>query len=55
MKVMDILVKDAVILNLGVGTKREVLDEMATALAKVEPFASAPPWTRLPLAGRSPA
>ncbi len=37
MKIMDILVKDAVILNLGVRTKREVLGEMAAALAKVEP------------------
>ena len=34
---MDILVKDAVILNLGVSSKREVLAEMAHALAKVEP------------------
>jgi PTS system nitrogen regulatory IIA component len=37
MKIMDILVNDAVILNLGVGSKREVLAEMAGALAKVEP------------------
>ena len=37
MKIMDILVKDAVILNLGVRSKREVLSEMANALAKVEP------------------
>lgn len=37
MKIMDILVKDAVILELGVRTKREVLSEMAGALAKVEP------------------
>jgi PTS system nitrogen regulatory IIA component len=37
MKIMDILIADAVILNLGVGTKREVLGEMAEALAKVEP------------------
>lgn len=37
MKIMDILVKDAVILNLGVTSKREVLAEMANALAKVEP------------------
>ena len=37
MKIMDILVKDAVILNLGVANKREVLAEMANALAKVEP------------------
>ena len=37
MKIMDILVKDAVILNLGVRTKRDVLREMAAALAKVEP------------------
>jgi PTS system nitrogen regulatory IIA component len=36
-KIMDILVKDAVILELGVGTKREALAEMARALAKVEP------------------
>jgi PTS system nitrogen regulatory IIA component len=37
MKIMDILVNDAVILNLGTGSKREVLAEMAGALAKVEP------------------
>jgi PTS system nitrogen regulatory IIA component len=37
MKIMEILAKDAVILNLGVQTKREVLAEMAAALAKVEP------------------
>jgi PTS system nitrogen regulatory IIA component len=37
MKIMEILVKDAVILNLGVRTKNEVLGEMAAALAKVEP------------------
>jgi PTS system nitrogen regulatory IIA component len=37
MKIMDILVNDAVILNLGAGSKREVLAEMAGALVKVEP------------------
>ena len=37
MKVMEILARDAVILDLGVQTKREVLAEMANALAKVEP------------------
>jgi len=37
MKIMEILVRDAVILNLGVRTKREVLLEMANALAKCEP------------------
>ena len=37
MKIMDILVRDAVILNLGVRSKRDVLSEMAEALAKVEP------------------
>ncbi len=37
MKIMEILAKDAVILNLGVRTKREVLAEMAAALAKIEP------------------
>jgi len=37
MKIMDILVNDAVILNLGASSKREVLAEMAGALAKVEP------------------
>ncbi len=37
MKIMDILVRDAVILNLGVQSKRDVLAEMAVALAKVEP------------------
>ena len=37
MKIMEILVKDAVILNLGVQTKREVLAEMSAALGKVEP------------------
>jgi PTS system nitrogen regulatory IIA component len=37
MKIMDILVNDALIPELGVATKREVLAEMAGALAKVEP------------------
>jgi len=37
MKIMDILVKDAVILNLGVREKRSALEEMSAALAKVEP------------------
>jgi PTS system nitrogen regulatory IIA component len=37
MKIMDILVNDAVILELGVRTKRDVLSELAGALAKVEP------------------
>ena len=37
MKIMEILVRDALILNLGVRSKREVLVEMANALAKVEP------------------
>jgi PTS system nitrogen regulatory IIA component len=37
MKIMEILVKEAVILDLGVRTKREVLAEMAASLAKVEP------------------
>ena len=37
MKIMDILVNDAVILNLGAGSKHEVLAEMAGSLAKVEP------------------
>ena len=37
MKIMDILVRDATILDLGVKTKRDVLAEMANALAKVEP------------------
>jgi PTS system nitrogen regulatory IIA component len=37
MKIMDILVRDAVVLNLDVGTKREALVEISTALAKVEP------------------
>ena len=37
MKIMDILVRDAVILNLGVRSKREVLMEMSAALAKCEP------------------
>ncbi len=37
MKIMEILAKDAVIPNLGVRTKREVLAEMAAALAKIEP------------------
>ena len=37
MKIMDILVNGALIAELGVPTKREVLAEMAIALAKVEP------------------
>jgi len=36
MKIMDILVKDAVILDLESRTKREVLGEMAAALARAE-------------------
>lgn len=37
MNITEILVRDAVILNLGVRTKDEVLAEMTAALAKVEP------------------
>ncbi len=37
MKITEILVRDAVILNLGVRTKNDVLAEMTAALAKVEP------------------
>ena len=37
MKIMDILVKDAVILDLASSTKDDVLAEMARALAKAEP------------------
>ena len=37
MKIMDILATDAVILNLGAREKRDVLADMAQALAKVEP------------------
>ena len=37
MKIMEILVKESVILDLGVRTKREVLAEMSASLAKVEP------------------
>jgi PTS system nitrogen regulatory IIA component len=37
MKIMDSLVREAVILDLGVRDKREALAEMANALAKVEP------------------
>ena len=37
MKIMEILVKESVILDLGVRSKREVLAEMAASLAKVEP------------------
>jgi len=37
MKIMEILVKESVILDLGVRTKREVLREMTASLAKVEP------------------
>ena len=36
MKIMEILVRDAVILNLGVRTKNEVLGEMAAALDHME-------------------
>jgi len=36
MKIMDILVKDAVTLNLGVTSKQEVLAEMAAAMSKAE-------------------
>ena len=41
MKIMDILARDAVILDLGVRAKRDVLAEMAHALAKVEPLIEA--------------
>jgi len=41
MKIMDILVNDALIADLEVATKHEVLAEMANALAKVEPQISA--------------
>lgn len=37
MKITDILVKDAVLLDLAGSTKREVLEEMARALAAAEP------------------
>ena len=37
MKIMESLVRDAVILDLGVRSKREALAEMSGALAKVEP------------------
>ena len=37
MKIMEILAKDAVILDLGPRSKREVLRQMAASLAKVEP------------------
>src|SRR4029450_5553871 len=37
MKIMEILAKDAVLLDLGVRSKREVLAEMSASLAKVEP------------------
>ncbi len=37
MKIMDILVRDAVILDLAVKDKREVLSAMCQALAKAEP------------------
>ena len=36
MKIMDILVRDAAILNLVANGKRELLKEMAVALAEVE-------------------
>jgi len=41
MKIMDILVKDAVILDLASTTKGEVLAAMARALAKAEPSVEA--------------
>ena len=37
MKIMDILVQDAVVLDLAHSEKRDVLAEMATALCKAEP------------------
>ncbi len=37
MRIMDSLVRDAVVMNLGVRSKREALEEMANALAKCEP------------------
>lgn len=41
MKIMDILVKDAVILDLASTTKADVLAELAGALAKAEPSVDA--------------
>ena len=37
MKIMEILARDAVLLDLGVRSKREVLAEMSASLAKAEP------------------
>ena len=37
MKIMEILAKDAVLLDLGMRSKREVLAEMSVSLAKLEP------------------
>ena len=37
MKIMDILIRDAVILDLQSTAKRDVLEELAAALAKAEP------------------
>ncbi len=50
MKIMDILVSDAVVLNLGAGSKREVLAEMASALAFGQSFCVA----ARPMLGRAP-
>ena len=41
MKIMDILVKDAVVLNLASDDKNEILREMSQALADSEPSVSA--------------
>ncbi|MBW2294323.1 MAG: PTS sugar transporter subunit IIA [Deltaproteobacteria bacterium] len=41
MKIMDILVKDAVVLNLASNDKNEILREMSQALADSEPSVSA--------------
>ncbi len=41
MKIMDILVRDAVVLDLTSTTKREALEEIASALAAAEPAVEA--------------
>lgn len=41
MKIMDILVKDAVVLNLAAKDKKGILDEMSRSLAAAEPSVSA--------------
>ena len=51
MKIMDILVNDAMILELGVRTKREVLSELADGQGEVAVLAEAAQAQGFPVGG----